>query len=222
MANKKLYNQNTAAYKELILFTDSNVLVPWVENVSMLDEIGVNNLYSKFLGKQKERIQNQFKAVVDKIVEIHAIEYNKALFKPRNDYDNVDDSFYTDSDLSIEKRKQEYSKISENQTEWRIFVNNLRYKSIALVLNNQLDEVFRLLSSLTTQILKSDIEVIYNIDHFYESFAENNYNVMRYIVKKVDKVCIDGNNCNDTFGKEDCNKLLSSSFTSVINNYIKK
>ena len=220
LANKKLYNKNTAAYKELILFTDSNVLVPWAEDVSLLDEIGVNNLYSKFLGKQKERIQNQFKAVVDKIVEIHTIEYNKALFKPRNDYYNVDDSFYTDTDLNIEKRKQEYSIISENQTEWSIFVNNLRNKSIALVLNNQLDEVFRLLSLLTTQILKSDIEVIYNIDNFYESFAENNYKVMRDIIEKVDKACIDGNDSNDTFGKEDCNTLLSNSFTSVINNYI--
>ena len=146
--NKKLFDKKTANYKELIQFADGNMLIPWVENVDMLNEKGVTYLLTRFLDKQKERIQKQFNAVVDKIVEMHAIKYNKQLFQPRNDYYLVDDSFYLDSDESINNRNYEFSILSQNQSEWEIFVNNLKNKNIALVLDNQINKVLWLLSLL--------------------------------------------------------------------------
>ena len=221
-ADKAIYNTKTTEYKELILFTeDASMLLPWIENADISNEDAFNNICSQFYVKQKNRIQNQFNAVVDKIIERYAIRYNKELFTPRNDSDHVDDSFFTDSESSIEKRKKEYSRICNNQTDWSLFVNDLRVKKIALVLNKQLNEVFNLLSLLVTPILNRDIEAIHSVRFFNESFKEDhnqedhnqkdNNQLFKEIMDKVEK---------NTFDKEDCDSLLCHSFTSILKKYI--
>lgn len=207
--NKSLYNSKTSEYKELIQFADGNMLIPWAENVKMLNEKGVTNLLSKFLGKQKERIQKQFNSVVDKIVEMQSIEYNKQLFQPRYDY-NLDDAFFLDSDAGIKNRKEEFSMLSHNQTEWSIFVNNLRNKNIAIVLDNQINGVLRLLSLLVSQTLKRDIEDICSISFLIDLSGKNILDTS-YIKNKVD---------SNTFNEADCEALLDITFYSIIKDYI--
>lgn len=213
ISDKKLFDDNTIKYKELIQFADGNMLIPWVENVDMLNEKGVTILLTRFLDKQKERIQKQFNAVVDKIVEVHAIEYNKQLFQPRNDYYLVDDSFYLDSEESINNRKYEYNILSQNQTEWSIFVNNLKNRNIALVLDNQINKVLCLLSLLVSQALKRDIEMIYSVDKL---ICHNNVGVLQLLSKLKTKID------SDIFDIDNCHSLLHSScsFTYIMSSYI--
>ena len=213
ISDKKLFDDNTIKYKELIQFADGNMLIPWVENVDMLNEKGVTILLTRFLDKQKERIQKQFNAVVDKIVEVHAIEYNKQLFQPRNDYYLVDDSFYLDSEESINNRKYEYNILSQNQTEWSIFVNNLKNRNIALVLDNQINKVLWLLSLLVSQALKRDIEMIYSVDKL---ICHNNVGVLQLLSKLKTKID------SDIFDIDNCHSLLHSScsFTYIMSSYI--
>ena len=209
--NQNLYNIKTADYKELIQFADGNMLIPWTENVNMLNKKGIENLLTRFLDIQKERIQKQFNAVVDKIVEMQAVEYNRHLFQPRNDYNLVDDSFYLDSETSVNQRIDEFSILSQNQTEWNIFVNNLRNKNIALILDNRINELFWLLSELASQAFKKGIEDIYSVSMF---ICYNNRKVLREMSKikaRIDSETIDMNNCK---------KLLQSTFTYIACNYI--
>ena len=209
--NKKLFDKATANYKELIQFADGNMLIPWVENVDMLNKKGVTNVITQFLDKQKERIQKQFIAVVDKIVEMHTIEYNKQLFQPRNDYYLVEDFFYLDSDESINKRKYEYSILSQNQTEWSIFINNLKNKNIALVLDNQINTVLWILSLLVSQTLKRDIEKICSVDKL---ICHNNVGVLQKISKLKTKID------SDKFDIDNCYDLFQCSFTYIMSSYI--
>lgn len=209
--NKKLFDKKTIDYKELIQFTDGIILIPWVEDIDMLNKKGINNLFVKFLDKQKERIQKKYNAVVDKIVETNAIEYNKQLFMSYNDYNVVDDSLYLDSDASINNRIDKLSGINKNQNDWSIFVNNLRNKDIALLLDNQINEVFRLLNSLVSQTLKGNsIEEICSIDYFVEG-SKNIILDVSEIKNKID---------SNTFAETDCENLLIITFTSIIKGYI--
>ena len=209
--NKKLFDKKTTDYKELIQFADGIILIPWVEDVDMLNKKGINNLFVKFLDKQKERIQKKFNAVIDKIVETNAVEYNKHLFMFYNDYNVVDDSFFLESDVSKKYRKDKILGLSKNQTDWSIFVNNIRNKNIALVLDNQINEVFRLLNSLVSQTLKGySIEEICSIDYFIDLSKKILLEISE-IKNKVD---------SSTFDEIDCEYLLDITFTSIIEDYI--
>lgn len=211
LKNHSLYAEKTRNYEELICFADSSMLVPWVKNKGMLSEKGVNKLLAIFLDYQKDRIKKQFKAVADKIIEKQAIEYNKLLFRPRKDYNFEDDMFYTDSNKCIKNREQLYYKLSQNKDEWSIFVNNLKNKSIAFVLNYQLNEVCRSLSSLVTQSLNGDLERLASTDEIAKSFRKKGYKEYNRIFKRVS---------SEEFDIKDCKSFLQITFTSIVSSYI--
>lgn len=207
--NKKLYNKKTAEYIELIQFTDGSALIPWTEDVSMLNKKDVNIKLKDFLYKQKVRIQDMLNAVVDKIIENCAIDYNKILFQPLDDSDFEDNSFYTDSETSIKQRIKRISAISKNQIE--VFTSHLKHKNIAFVLNSQLNEVFWLLSSFVSKVFKTDIDEICKPYLFYYYFeSSENQKTISGLMERV---------CNDTFDEKDGISLLNNSFTSIMNEY---
>ena len=209
LTNQKLFDEKTRNYEELVCFADGSMLVPWVKNRGMLNEKGIDKLLTKFLDYHKVRIEKQFKAVVDRIIEKQAIEYNKQLFRPRKDYYFEDEMFYTDSNTCKKNREQWY--LSQNKDEWGIFVNNLRNKSIALVLNNQLNEVCRMLSSLVTQTLKGDLERLASTDEIAKSFRKKDYKEFNRIFKRVS---------SEEFDINDCKSFLQITFTSIVSSYI--
>lgn len=211
LKDQNLYDEKTKDYEELVCFADGSMLVPWVKNKGMLSEKGVDKLLTKFLDYHKVRIEKQFKAVVDKIIEKQAIEYNKLLFRPRKDYNFEENKFYTDSNTSKKNREQWYCKLSQNKDEWSIFVNNLRNKSIALVLNEQLNEVCRLLSSLVTQSLKGDLESLASTDVVAKTFQKKDYKEYNRIFKRV---------TSEKFDINDCKSFLQITFTSIVSSYV--
>ena len=101
----------------------------------MLDKKGVENLRTRFLDNQKIRIELQFFAVVDKIIEKCAIEYNTLLFQPRNNYYHLSESYYTDNRAGIDERIEFCTSISSSKDEWTIFVSNLRNRNIVFLQN---------------------------------------------------------------------------------------
>jgi len=207
--NKKLYNKKTAEYIELVQFTDGSALIPWAEDVSMLNKKGVNIKLKEFLDKQKVRIQNMLNAVVDKIIESCAIDYNKLLFLPLDDSNIGDNSFYTDSETSINQRIKRVSAIGKNQIE--VFSNHLKHNNIAFVLNNQLNELFWLLSSFVSKVFKTDIDEICKPYLFYYYFeSSENQKTISGLMEKVK---------NDTFDEKDGISLTKNSFTSIMNEY---
>ena len=207
--NKKLYNKKTAEYIKLVQFTDGSALIPWAEDVSMLNKKGVNIKLKEFLDKQKVRIQNMLNAVVDKIIESCAIDYNKLLFQPLDDSNIGDNSFYTDSETSINQRIKRISAIGKNQIE--VFSSHLKHNNIAFVLNNQLNELFWLLSSFVSKVFKTDIDEICKPYLFYYYFeSSENQKTISGLMEKVK---------NDTFDEKDGISLTKNSFTSIMNEY---
>lgn len=207
--NKKLYNKKTAEYIKLVQFTDGSALIPWAEDVSMLNKKGVNIKLKEFLDKQKVRIQNMLNAVVDKIIESCAIDYNKLLFLPLDDSNIGDNSFYTDSETSINQRIKRISAIGKNQIE--VFSSHLKHNNIAFVLNNQLNELFWLLSSFVSKVFKTDIDEICKPYLFYYYFeSSENQKTISGLMEKVK---------NDTFDEKDGISLTKNSFTSIMNEY---
>ena len=209
----KKYIEKTNAYIELTGFTDGSMLMPWPENADMLndEEACFDRLRTLFYGNQKRRIMEQFNVVVDKIVEKNAIEYNKLLFRPRNEYDLMEDSFYLDTNNSIGKRILFYQKLKQNKDEWDLFVYNLKNKNIVNILNETLNETCRLLSSLTSQVLKSNIEDIAETSSIAKDFEEHKLFRVKEFVDRIK---------SETFSKYDCANLIRLSFTSFINDYI--
>ena len=193
----------------MIQFTDSSTLIPWIEDVSMLNRKGVNIKLKDFLDKQKVRIQNMLYAVVDKIIESCAIDYNKLLFQPLDDSDFEDNLFYTDSETSINQRVKRIYAIGKNQIE--VFSSHLKHKNIAFVLNSQLNELFWLLSSFVSKVFKTDIDEICKPYLFYYYFElSENQKTISGLMERVK---------NDTFDEKDGISLTKKSFTSIINEY---
>lgn len=211
LKDQNLYGEKTKDYEELVCFADGSMLIPWVKNKGMLSEKGVDKLLTKFLDYHKVRIEKQFKAVVDKIIERQAIEYNKSLFRPRKEYNFDNDKSYTDSNTSIRTREERCCNLSQNKSEWSIFVNHLKNKSIALVLNEQLNEVCRLLSSLVTMCLKRDLESLARTDEVANSFKKKDYKEYNRIFKRVN---------SEEFDINDCKSFLQITFTSIVSSYI--
>ena len=209
--NKKLYAEKTKDYEELVNFADGSMLIPWANSVAMLDKKGVENLRTRFLDNQKIRIELQFFAVVDKIIEKCAIEYNTLLFQPRNNYYHLSESYYTDNRAGIDERIEFCTSISTSKDEWTIFVSNLRNRNIALVLNYKLNDVCRLLSSLVSQTLKSDLEKITSTKIFASNFNKRFLSKFKALIKDIEL---------EKFEKDDFNAFINATFTSITSYYI--
>lgn len=209
--DKKYYDEKTKDYEELVNYADSSMLVPWADNASMLNKRGFDRLRKQFLDYQKTRIGQQFCAVVDKIVEKCAIEYNKILFQPHKQYQQLDETLYFDSKDSVNKRKNLMSSISKNKDEWHLFFYNLRNKNIALVLNDNLNELCRLLLSLVSQTLETDIEKIAVTKTIASNFKYNFFSKFSKIIEKADAETIDIN---------DYKCLIDTTFTSITSQYV--
>lgn len=209
--DKKLYDEKTKDYEELVNYADSSMLVPWADNVNMLNKKGIDRLRKQFLDYQKTRVGQLFCAVVDKIVEKCAIEYNQILFQPLKQYQQLDETLYFDSKDSANKRKNLMSSISNNKDEWHLFVYNLRNKNIALVLNDNLNELCRILLSLVSQTLETDIEKITATKSIASEFKYNFFSKFSKIIEKANAETIDIN---------DYNFLIDATFTSITSKYV--
>ena len=212
LTNQNLYIDKTKDYGELLNFADGSMLVPWAENTGMLNKKGVDKLLTKFLDYHKGSIEKQFNAVVDKIVEKQAIKYNRLLFIPLKDYDYEDDFFYTDSNTCKKNRAQRYYELSQKKDDWCIFVNYLRNKNIALVLNGQLNEVCRLLSSLVTMCFKKDLDSLVSTKEVAESFHKTYCKEYKRVSGRVD---------SEKFDLDDCKSILRITFTAIVSSYIR-
>lgn len=214
--DKGKFNDYTLKYRELIQFVDRACLLPWVDSEKDLSPENMNRINTKFLKSQRELLDYEFECIVDAIVAREATAYNKRLYMLH--YLDVSDSFFEDT-LSAQKiRKDEFSKLCNNDKEWNRYVSELSRGQISLILDEHVNLLLKKLTRLSFLAFSADIENVVNPEDIRDIFMSkvNGISIVERVTDLENKV----NNRNFSFS--DYEKLSSLTFSQILRTFVEE
>ncbi|MGM9686633.1 MAG: hypothetical protein ACI3YI_10495, partial [Bacteroidaceae bacterium] len=191
-------------------------LLPWVDSEKDLSPENLNRINNRFLESQKELLDYEFECIVDAIVARAATAYNKRLYMLH--YLDVSDSFFEDTLSAQKNRKDEFSKLCNNDKEWNRYVSELSRGQISLILDEHVNLLLEKLTRLSFLAFSADIENVVNPEDIRDIFMSkvNGISIVERVTDLENKV----NNRNFSFS--DYEKLSSLTFSQILRTFVEE